>query len=166
MVVPAVRLERVVADEVEEIPRSSPDYGNCPADWSDDPLPRGIPFSSEIRSAARAANLNPRLLAALVKSESNFDPTAVSRAGAKGLTQLMPSAAADHGVADVFDPAANLAGGASHLRAQIDRFGEIQLALAAYNAGATTVKRHGGVPPYKETQDYVRRVLESFCPMR
>jgi len=165
MVVPAVRLERVVADEVDEIPRISPEYGSCPAGWSDDPLPQGLPFSSEIRSAARAADLNPRLLAALVKSESNFDPVAVSRAGAKGLTQLMPSAAADHGITDVFDPAANLAGGATHLRAQLDRFVELPLALAAYNAGATTVKRYGGIPPYRETQQYVRNVLRAFCPV-
>ena len=77
----------------------------------------------------------------------------------------MPSAAADHGITDVFDPVANLAGGATHLRAQIDRFVELPLALAAYNAGATTVNRYGGIPPYRETQDYVRGVLQAFCPV-
>jgi soluble lytic murein transglycosylase-like protein len=78
----------------------------------------------------------------------------------------MPSAAADHGVTDVFDPAANLGGGAAHLKMQLDRFESLPLALAAYNAGATVVKRYGGIPPYRETQDYVRKVMNDFCPVK
>jgi soluble lytic murein transglycosylase-like protein len=78
--------------------------------------------------------------------------------------QLMPAAAADHNVGDVFDPADNLRGGAAHLRAMLDRFESLPLALAAYNAGAATVERSNGIPPYKETRDYVRRVLALFCP--
>jgi len=163
MVVPAIRIERVVADEVDETAPPNATYGDCPVGWSDEPLPVEMPFSSEIRAAARGADLNPRLLASVVRAESNFDPGAVSRAGARGLTQLMPSAAADHGVADAFDPAANLAGGAAHLRLQLDRFRDLPLALAAYNAGATTVSRYGGMPPYRETRDYVTKIIKSFC---
>jgi hypothetical protein len=165
MVVSAVRIERVVADEVEEPdPAVKFIYGNCPADWRDDPLPEWLPFRDELLTAAHGANLDPWLLAALVQAESAFDPNAVSRAGASGLTQLMPAAAADHRVNDVFDPRENLRGGADHLRFLLDRFKELPLALAAYNAGATTVDRYEGVPPYRETRNYVRRVLGQFCP--
>ena len=166
MVVSAVRIERVVADEVEDPLSDEPvPYGDCPVVWSEIPLPDELPFRDEIRSAARDSDLHPRLLASLVRAESAFDPRAVSRAGAKGLTQLMPAAAADHRVADVFDPVENLRGGADHLRSLLDRFKELPLALAAYNAGATTVERYEGIPPYRETRGYVRRILEEFCPV-
>ena len=98
------------------------------------------------------------LLGALVWSESGFDPGAVSSAGARGLTQLMPATAEGLGV-DIDDPADNLRGGARYLRQMLDRFGRADLALAAYNAGPNAVIRSGGVPPYQETQTYVTRVL-------
>lgn len=165
MVVSALRIERVVADEVEDPASALPiQYGTCSVAWSEAPLPDGLPFHDEIRSAARNSNLHPWLLASLVRAESAFDPLAVSRAGAKGLTQLMPAAATDHRVSDVFDPRENLRGGADHLRYLLDRFKELPLALAAYNAGATTVERYEGIPPYRETRGYVRRILEAFCP--
>jgi hypothetical protein len=165
MVVPAVRIDRVVADEVEDQnPPNTATYGDCPAGWTDQPLPRWVSFQTEILAAAKGADLHPLLLASLVQAESAFDPWAVSRVGASGLTQLMPSAAADHGVRDVFDPTENLIGGASHLRALVDRFEELPIALAAYNSGAATIDRYGGIPPYRETRTYVRRVLEAFCP--
>jgi soluble lytic murein transglycosylase-like protein len=78
--------------------------------------------------------------------------------------QLMPAAAAEHEVRDVFDPVENLRGGAEHLRLMLERFESVPLALAAYNAGASTVERYDGIPPYKETREYVRRVLALFCP--
>jgi hypothetical protein len=78
--------------------------------------------------------------------------------------QLMPSAASDHRVLDVLDPVENLRGGTAHLRMMLDRFQSLTLALAAYNAGATTVERFDGVPPYAETRQYVKKVLELFCP--
>lgn len=163
--VSAVRIDRVIADEVEEIDSESPfaDPG-CPASWSDLDLPTDLPFREPIASAARAADLDPWLVASVVQAESAFDPTAVSRAGAAGLMQLMPAAAAEHEVGDVFDPAENLRGGAEHLRTMLDRFESLSLALAAYNAGATTVERYEGIPPYRETRNYVRRVLAIFCP--
>jgi len=165
--VPAASIDRVVAAEEAggasgEAPEESPP--SCNSSWADQPLPVELPFRAEIAAAARSAGLHPWLLAALVQVESAFDPRARSRAGAAGLTQLMPSAAADHRVADVWDPAENLRGGAAHLRSLLKRFGSLSLALAAYNAGAATVDRAGGVPPYRETRKFVRSVLNLFCP--
>jgi soluble lytic murein transglycosylase-like protein len=163
--VSAVRVDRVIADEVDESV-SNPPFGelDCPASWNDLVLPEDLPFRDFIASAARATDLDPWLVASVVRTESAFDPRAVSRAGAAGLMQLMPAAAAEHEVHDVFDPAENLRGGAEHLRIMLDRFESLPLALAAYNSGATTVTRYKGIPPYKETRDYVRRVLALFCP--
>lgn len=162
--VPALRIDRVVEDEIPQVIDPLPAEPDCDPRWVALPLPPKLPFGDLIEANARAADLHPWLLAAVVQAESAFDPGAVSRAGAAGLTQLMPSAALDHGVRDVFDPAENLRGGASHLRTLLDRFGSLSLALAAYNAGAATVERYGGVPPYQETRSYVRRVLKAFCP--
>jgi hypothetical protein len=165
LLVSALRIDRVIADEVEDAePSEFPDDSACPAAWADEALPEGTPYRSAIAEAARAADLNPWLVAAVVQAESAFDPNAVSRAGAAGLMQLMPSAAADRKVRDVLDPADNLRGGTAHLRILLDRFESLTLALAAYNAGATTVERYAGVPPYRETRDYVRKVLNLFCP--
>jgi soluble lytic murein transglycosylase-like protein len=105
--------------------------------------------------------LDPRLFAALVWTESAFNPAAVSHAGAIGLAQLMPGTAAGLGV-DPWDPVQNLDGGARYLRAQLDAFGSVDLALAAYNAGPNAVSRYGGIPPYVETQFYVLRVLGHY----
>lgn len=159
----ALRIDRVVDDEVDHSIQPSPLGGDCSPSWREHRLPNSIPYADLIEDAAQAANLDPRLLAALVRAESNFDPTAVSRVGARGLCQLMPSAVADHKVHDVFDPAENLRGGASHLRLLLDRFKSLPLALAAYNAGAATVDRYGDVPPYRETQAFLRRILGEFC---
>ncbi len=118
------------------------------------------PFGAEIDAAAAKHGVDPALLRALVRQESGFDPAARSPAGATGLTQLMPGTAASLGVTDATDPAQALDGGARYLRQQLDRFGgDERLALAAYNAGPGAVARHGGVPPYAETQQYVERVL-------
>jgi len=163
--VAAVRVDRVIADEVVES-ETPPAFGeiDCPASWSNLQLPDDLPYRDDIVSAARATDLDPWLVASVVQTESAFDPLAVSRAGAAGLMQLMPAAAAEHEVHDVFDPGENLRGGAEHLRIMLDRFESLPLALAAYNSGATTVTQYKGIPPYKETRDYVRRVLELFCP--
>ena len=163
--VSALRVDRVIADEVADPePSEFPNDSTCPAVWAEEDLPEGTPYRSAIVDAARAADLHPWLVAAVVQTESAFDPNAVSRAGASGLMQLMPSAAADREVRDVLDPAENLRGGTAHLRIMLDRFESLTLALAAYNAGATTVERYDGVPPYAETRNYVRKVLELFCP--
>jgi soluble lytic murein transglycosylase-like protein len=122
-------------------------------------LPAGTPYAAEITAAATANGIDPALLAGLVKQESGFNPNAGSPAGARGLTQLMPSTAAGLGVTNVLDPAQSLDGGAKYLRAQLDAFGgDVARALAAYNAGPGAVQRYGGVPPYAETQAYVHKV--------
>jgi soluble lytic murein transglycosylase-like protein len=122
-------------------------------------LPAGVPFGAEITAAARRHGLDPALLAGLVRQESNFNPTAGSPAGARGLTQLMPGTAAGLGVTDVTDPLQSLEGGARYLAQQLKAFGgDVTKALAAYNAGPGAVQRYGGVPPYAETQGYVQKV--------
>jgi soluble lytic murein transglycosylase-like protein len=119
------------------------------------------PYSTEIDAAAARHGLDPALLRGLVRAESNFDPNAGSHAGAQGLTQLMPGTAAALGVTNPLDPAQSIEGGAKYLAQQLERFGGDQRkALAAYNAGPGAVARYGGVPPYVETQGYVRRVIQ------
>lgn len=113
-----------------------------------------------INQAAERYGIRPELLEALVQQESGFNPNAVSKAGAQGLTQLMPGTAAGLGVSDPFDPEQNVMGGAHYLRIQLDRFNNDEsLALAAYNAGPGAVQRYNGVPPYTETRNYVNSVL-------
>ncbi|MDH7602698.1 MAG: lytic transglycosylase domain-containing protein [Armatimonadota bacterium] len=117
-------------------------------------------YDDLIARAAEKYDIDPALLKALIHAESGFNPQAVSPAGAKGLTQLMPATAAALGVVDPFDPAQSIEGGARYLRAQLDRFrGNEALALAAYNAGPGAVIKYHGIPPFRETQNYVQRVL-------
>jgi len=130
-------------------------------------LPAGTPYAAEITAAAKANGVDPALLAGLVKQESGFKADAGSHAGARGLTQLMPATAAGLGVTNVLDPVQNLNGGAKYLKQQLDAFnGDTALALAAYNAGPGAVKRFGGIPPYAETQNYVRIVQQNAASYR
>jgi hypothetical protein len=130
----------------------------APAGWPDALPAAGRPWAGAIDAAATNAGVDPRLLAAITQAESGFNPGALSGAGAVGLTQLMPGTAAGLGV-DPTDPAANLDGGARYLAGQLDSFGRVDLAVAAYNAGPGAVRQAGGVPDYPETQAYVGRVL-------
>lgn len=117
-------------------------------------------FARLIEAASRQVGLDPALVRAVIQVESNFDPEAVSRKGAQGLMQLHPRTAADLAVRDSFDPAENVFGGARYLRHLHERFrGDLRLTLAAYNAGPEAVVRHRGVPRFRETREYVRRVL-------
>jgi soluble lytic murein transglycosylase-like protein len=139
-----------VIDEVLDPPPAEP--GEKPRD-----------LRSLAEAAARRHGLNPALVLAVVSVESAFRPDAVSPKGAQGLMQLMPHTAASLGVRDAFDPEQNLEGGAKHLQDLVTLYsGDLTKALAAYNAGAGAVSRHGGVPPYPETLDYIRRVLRQY----
>ena len=112
-----------------------------------------------IEKVAAELSLDPGLIKAVALVESGFNPGAVSRKGAQGIMQLMPATARSYGVKDPHDPYENLRAGARHLRNLLDEFdGDVTLALAAYNAGSGAVRRHRGVPAYRETQDYVTKV--------
>jgi soluble lytic murein transglycosylase-like protein len=113
--------------------------------------------------AGEAHNIDVELLASVVKTESNNQPHAVSRAGARGLMQLMPSTAASLGVTDAFQPGQNISGGTAYLDALLTRYHDnLALALAAYNAGPAAVDRYHGIPPFRETRAYVLRVMNEF----
>ncbi len=116
------------------------------------------PFLHMIEASARRHRVDPRLVHAVISVESRFQARARSRKGAMGLMQLMPATARELRVGNPYDPAANIDGGVRHLRQLLDRF-DVALAVAAYNAGAGAVQRFGGVPPFRETQAYVRQVL-------
>ena len=112
-----------------------------------------------IERAARAYRVDPALVKAVMAAESNFNPRATSRKGAQGLMQLMPKPARSVGVRDPYSPTQNVLGGVRYLREMLDRFGDVTHAVAAYDAGPTAVERYEGIPPYRETREYVARVL-------
>jgi len=117
-------------------------------------------YAELINQVATEEGMDPALVRAIIRAESNFDSHAVSRKGARGLMQLMPDTAGRYAVENVFDPEANIRGGVRYLRFLHDMFaGRLSLVVAAYNAGENSVLRHNGVPPYAETQQYVARVL-------
>jgi len=147
---------------------TTPGSGKIPGDametphvspWDPEPGVRAL-----IRQVAASMEVDPRLLEALVETESKFDPYAVSRKGAMGLMQLMPDTARRFEVANVFDPRQNLEGGTRYLKELLDRYDDTALALAAYNAGEDAVDRYGGIPPYRETRGYVSRILRRMKP--
>jgi hypothetical protein len=123
------------------------------------PLPATIAYNDAIDEAAHLYNLDPNLIRAIIRAESAFNPFAVSRAGAQGLMQLMPAVAEELNVLDPFDPRQNIFGGARYLRWLLDRHdGNLDLAVASYNAGPGAVARYNGIPPYRETRNYVKKV--------
>jgi hypothetical protein len=123
-------------------------------------VPEIVEIEAHIREVAVRYDIPPILVAAIVEAESEFNPRAVSRRGARGLMQLMPGTASSLQVSDTFDPYENIEGGVRHLRGLMDRYhGNLPLVLAAYNAGEQAVMAYGGVPPYRETRRYVSRIL-------
>lgn len=165
------RVERIVDDEVvvssvavEDLrPKAAAPYD---LSFSDSRRPLfGTAYDSLIEKAARDANLDASLVSALIRAESNYEPRAVSRKGARGLMQLMPATAKRLSVRKPFDPESNVRGGVKYLRELVDRFGhQPELILAAYNAGEGAVETYGGVPPYRETVAYVSRIMSWWQP--
>ncbi|MFC7501103.1 transglycosylase SLT domain-containing protein [Nocardioides sp. GCM10030258] len=146
-------------DVIRRILPDGASAANTPARGAAARVSEGTPYAGLINAAAARTGVPGELLAAVAKQESGFNPRAVSPAGAQGLMQLMPGTARGLGVENPFDPAQAIDGAARLLRSLIDRFGQTDLALAAYNAGPGAVARYDGVPPYRETQNYVRNVM-------
>jgi len=161
--------------------RSSDDYAARFEAWSAHPLEPAYlgpdPYASDarrfepglealIRRTARRYRVDPHLVKAVVAAESNFDALAVSEKGAQGLMQLMPATAKQMGVQSPFRPSENIQGGVRYLKTLLDRYDDVDLALAAYNAGPVAVDRFGGIPPYPETETYVKRVLRFYREYR
>ncbi len=163
MVVSILRVDRILEDEVGGAePPPEPAEVIAFELRFDAAQPRpATPYAELIYGAAERHALNPALLAAVVRAESAFDPRAVSHKGAQGLMQLMPATARRFGLSsgEVFEPEKNLDAGARYLSWLADRFdGDLPRVLAGYNAGEGTVARYGGVPPYRETQGFLRRI--------
>ena len=120
-----------------------------------------IPFHGIIIQVAGRYEVDPHLIRAIILAESGYNPKAKSKKGARGLMQLMPSTAKSLGVEDIYDPEENIDGGVCYFRSLLDRFdGDVQLALAAYNAGSRHVRNYEGIPPFKATQRYIKKVLK------
>ena len=125
-----------------------------------EPAEPALPFEAHIVQAAQTYQVDPTLIRAIIMAESSYNPRAVSHRGAQGLMQLMPTTARWLGIEDSFDPAMNIDGGVRYFRRLLDRFdGDVKLALAAYNAGSRYVRKYGGVPPFRATRIYIKKVL-------
>ncbi|MCP4036183.1 MAG: lytic transglycosylase domain-containing protein [bacterium] len=159
----------------------SDDYTRRYQAWSEHPLEHAYrgpdPFAQSdyrfepglqalIRRTAHRYRVDPHLVKAVVAAESNFDALAVSAKGAQGLMQLMPQTAREMGVRAPFRPSENIQGGVRYLKALLERYADLGEALAAYNAGPVAVDRFGGIPPYPETEAYVKRVLRFYRQYR
>lgn len=119
-------------------------------------------YGDIISKAAEEHDLDPSLIISVIQTESNGDPNAISSAGAKGLMQLIDSTATELGVKNAFDPEENIMAGSRYLKDMLDRFGDTKTALAAYNAGPGNVMRYNGIPPFKETEKYVEKVVDTL----
>lgn len=167
MRLPLLRVERVVDDEVVPEPEKAAEVLEAtaydfPVRFTEGDKAPETAYRDLIFAAARKHQVNPHLIAAVIRAESAFNPRALSPKGARGLMQLMPATAKRYGVrtAELFQPERNIEAGVRYLSFLTDRFaGDLPRILAGYNAGEGSVDRYGGVPPYRETQGYVRRIL-------
>jgi len=127
----------------------------------------GIRYDTLIRSLAGKHSISPSLIHAMIKNESNYNPYAVSSKGAKGLMQLMPKTASNYGVDDPYDPRQNIEAGIKHMKNLLSVYdGKLNLALAAYNAGQGAVKKYKGIPPFPETQNYIKKINSTYNKSR
>jgi soluble lytic murein transglycosylase-like protein len=134
---------------------------------SPSPVVSANSYEGLIQSASDRYRIDPDLIRAVIKAESNFNSIARSNKGAMGLMQLMPETARLHNVGDALDPSDNIEGGVRHLKLLLGRYqGDVELSLAAYNAGINAVEKYGGIPPFGETKDYIRRVLRYYDTYR
>ena len=153
--------DRMCLPEIEDIPdRVESVAAKSPV--PDKTLPKeSIPFHGIIVQAAGRYEVDPHLIRAIILAESGYNPKAKSKKGARGLMQLMPSTAKSLGVQNIYDPEENINGGVRYFRSLLDRFdGDVQLALAAYNAGSRHVRNYEEIPPFKATQHYIKKVLK------
>jgi hypothetical protein len=160
-------IDEIVPDEVP-YPEPQAAVEDAPAQPAGEvpaipPLTMG-PYEELITSTAEIHGVDPMLVRALIRVESGDQPRARSNKGAMGLMQLMPSTARLYNVRNPYDPKANIAAGVRHLKSLLDRYATVDLALAAYNAGEAAVKKFNGIPPYRETRDYVTRILALARP--
>ena len=156
-------IERIVPDEVPyvepgEEERTVGTTGVVSQSALTPDLLRSTPFGEVIEAVSQAHGVDPMLVRAVIEVESNYRPRARSPKGAMGLMQLMPATAKAYNVGNPYDPKANIAAGVKHLKSLIDKWG-VELALAAYNAGEGAVKKFNGIPPYRETRNYVSKIL-------
>ena len=148
----------VVRVDADEVPYPDPPPAAAAVGVAQRQVALTGPYADTIRLAAVRHGLDPNLVHAVIRAESNYEPRARSPRGARGLMQLMPKTLRDYRVRNAFDPAANIDAGSRHLRTLLDRY-PLDTALAAYNAGEAAVIRYGGVPPFPETRTYVSRIL-------
>ena len=160
---PAPVLTATASVPVVPVPARAPAITTKPRDLRGNRSSFQSIWDEMIQIAAKRHHVDPALVHAVIRVESNYNPMAVSPRGAKGLMQLVPATAKRFGVKNIFDPKANVDAGVRYLKYLIDMFGgDLRLSLAAYNAGEKAVDRHSGVPPYPETQDYLRRISEIY----
>lgn len=144
----------------DEVPYPEPDAAVARRHRKlDSDVLRDAPFGEIIAAVSQAHGVDPLLVHAVIRVESNYRPRARSPRGAMGLMQLMPATAREYQVRNPFEPRANIEAGIKHLKTLIDRFDGVELALAAYNAGEAAVRKFNGIPPYRETRNYVSRIL-------
>ena len=165
------RVERIVEDEIVDacnpadpaLPKLAQGYD---LSYREDRKPLfNTAFDKVIAEESRRYGVDASMVSALIRAESNYEPRAVSRKGARGLMQLMPATARRLALSQPFDPVANVRAGVRYLKELMDRFDHRpELVLAAYNAGENAVENYGGVPPYRETQGYVKRILSWWTP--